>query len=125
MKSKYKWKAVYNDSAELSEAKDVGYHHIDRSKLRFFLLLDRETEDVKFRVEINDGQRLIWRRRYAIHSNGMQEIAHLVGKQITISNKNYQWIALIFEDDGRIEFFDKYDKDNPFLNEIELFEYEQ
>jgi hypothetical protein len=124
-KSKFSWKAEYINGDILSEAKDIGYHHIDRSKLCFFSLEDRETKETKLKIEILPDQNLIWRRRYAVHSNGKQEIAHLVGKQINKDGKNYQWLALLFESDGRVEFFDKFNANNIFLNEVVLLDFEK
>lgn len=117
-----KWKAIYNNGTELNEAPSVGYHEIDRTQLRFFQLLDNDT--IKINVEFTGTERLIWRRRVAIHSNRPQEVVHIVGKQTTVNGENHQWIALLFESDGRVEFFDRFNPNHPFLREVKLLEYE-
>jgi hypothetical protein len=124
MLPKYRWQAVYKNGDITTESKVSSYEDIDRSNLRFFQIIDPETTDIKLKIEILEHQSLIWRRRYSISTNGKKEIAHLVGKQTNQDGKNYQWIALLFESDGRVEFFDKFNPNSPFLNEMELFDFE-
>ncbi len=114
------WKATYDNGETIQqEPNKVGYNDIDRDRLRVFELFDIETGQTKLKIKFEKGQRLIWRRREAMTTSGKMTIVHLVGKQETVKGKNIQGLALLYED-GAVEFFEKFNREHPWLRPIEL-----
>jgi|SRR6266849_1935481 len=101
------WKAIYNDntfyeSSDTPGAKD--YDKIDRSKLSAFEIFDSDTKKLIYRLVLEPGQRLIYRKRgwqdfYT--SEKLLEI-YMVGWQQTVNGRNIQSISHIFPD-GHVE----------------------
>ena len=111
-----KWKAVYLDGKSLNqynEDKSVNkYTDIDRTILKFFELYDRDK--LILRVHLDEGKRLIYRRRVALSMDGkITEVIYLVGWQKTIGKENVQSISYIFED-GHIEIAGAWKEDKWF-----------
>jgi len=98
------WKAIYSDGKSLNqynEGKTSKYTDIDRNLLQFFELYNGDK--LIFRVHLDDGKRLIFRKRVSQEMNsGNKKNVYLVGWQKKIGGENVQSIAYIFED-GRIE----------------------
>ncbi|MCP6727577.1 MAG: hypothetical protein KJI69_06215 [Patescibacteria group bacterium] len=97
------WKAVYPEGC-LNQYNEDGsvnkYTDIDRSKLHSFEL--HKGEQLIFRLILEEGQRLIFRRRVAQNLKGDKFVVYLVGWQKTIGGENIQSISYVFED-GHIE----------------------
>lgn len=101
------WKAVYTDGTELPQYNADGsenkYVDIDRSKLVRFALLQVNSDKPVVVLHLDQGQRLICRRRVAKHfSQDLkpqgEEVVWLVGWQQKINGRNSQMICFVFED---------------------------
>jgi hypothetical protein len=99
------WQCVYTDNTVLNQYNEDGtensYTDIDRSKLSEFRLFD-EAGELKFSLVLDEGQRLIYRRRvFKTLNNGddnSEVVVYLVGWQDTVNGKNVQAISYIRED---------------------------
>lgn len=114
--SQYSFRAHYNDGSYQERG---NYADIDRDRLVAFELFDINTDNTALKMVFLPGQKLIWRKRHELKSTGEEKIVHLIGKQENRGGKNYQSLALLF-DDGHTEFFDKFDPRHPFLREVQL-----
>jgi len=99
------WKAVYKNGESLNQYNEDGrankYTDIDRAILKFFEIY--KENKLIFKVHLEEGQKLIFRRRVAQQVfSGSKISVYLVGWQKNIKGENVQSIAYIFED-GRIE----------------------
>jgi len=124
----YWWRATYDNGETFTLQPGSTYnqyHNIDRTRLRVFELFNHDTGEVKVKLNFLPGQRLIWRTRHRLQVGGQDEVVHIVGKQMTVDGKNSQGIFLLFEKDGSVEFFDRYDAKHPFLQEVQLLPFEQ
>lgn len=124
---KFRFRAHYNDGSTLTEdptKEFANYSNINRHKLVMFELFNIENNQPVLKIKIDPGQRLIWRRRKAIEPGGDEKTVHIVGKQQTINGKNYQGIALLY-DDGTSEFFDKFNPKHPWLHPVILTDQEK
>ena len=116
------WKAIYLDGKTLNqynEDRSVNkYTDIDRSKIHSFELyknyerwkyywtsnweLSRTSfieKKLIFRLILEKGQRLIFRRRVAMNMQStIKEVIYLVGWQKNIKGENVQSISYVFED---------------------------
>lgn len=122
------WQAVYDDDSIFKAVHDDEtknkYANIDRFRLKRFELL--RNGKVFYKLFLNQGQRLIYRRRTLLHvgakpNNLGQEISrdvvYLVGYQYTTEGKNYVVLNYIYND-GTIEL------DNS-RNNLQLFDEER
>jgi hypothetical protein len=109
------WRATYDNGETIEKGK---YEDIDRERLRFFELLD-EDGNVRVKVKLEKGQRLIWRKRVELTPGEGEKVVHLVGKQETVEEKNVQGLCLLYED-GTMEFFEKFNKEHPWLRPVVL-----
>ena len=118
--------AYYGDKRiELGEQADgssFGYADIDRKELSAFALEKDEKEIVK--LHLDEGQRLIWRKRGYIFPGGGNCEIHLLGWQKTINGENVQSIAYVFED-GHIEMAGQFREDHPIFDKVELIDEEK
>jgi len=121
-----KWKAIYSDGKSLNqynEDKSVNkYTDIDRSKLSSFELY--KEDKLIFKLVLEEGQRLIFRRR--VSSNLQGEVIgaiYLVGWQKNINGKNTQSISYILED-GCIIMAGQWDEKSNFSYSPNLIEEE-
>lgn len=122
---RYAWKATYDDrTVVMWNAPGISYNDINRLKLRLFEIVSKESGETALKVELQPGDRLIWRNMTAISAGKGAEIVQLVGKQRTVNGKNVQWIALFFEKDKRVEFFDRFDEKHTFLQGVQLLPFE-
>lgn len=124
MPDRFRWRAVYTDGTTLDQVEPDGTKHgygdIDRTCLAFFELHDWEASHPVFRIRLDYGDRLIWRRRVDMTGGGTVECCHIVGKQNTINGKNRQWIAGVFESDGRMEYADRFKEGDPWFAPVQL-----
>ena len=98
----------------------MSYDKLNRLKLRLFEIVNKESGETALKIELQPGDRLIWRNMTALSAGKGAEIVQLVGKQRTVQGKNVQWIALFFERDKKVEFFDRFDQRHPFLYGVQL-----
>lgn len=117
MSKEITWQAVYVDGKTLSQKNEDGtenkYTDIDRSRLTFFNLY--EGTKLIFRLSLEDGRRLIYRRRVSanLYTGNIKQVVYLVGWQKTINGQNIQDIAYIFED-GHIELAGRWKGERTF-----------
>ena len=120
------WKAVYNDGTCLPQYNKDGsvnkYPDIDRSKLKYFELLDGDR--LLFRLHMEPGRRLIVRRRTIgnLFNKKDKKVIWMVGWQWNANGRNVQDIAWVFED-GHVELMGQF-KECPFNAPGKLLESE-
>jgi hypothetical protein len=126
-KPQYAWRATYDDGTVISWNSVVGfsYNDLNRAKLRVFEIVSKESGETALKVELEKGDRLIWRNMTTIATGKGAEIVQMVGKQRTIEGKNVQWVALFFEKDKKVEFFDRFDEKHTFLRGVKLLPFEE
>lgn len=123
------WIAVYNDETNLLQYNEDGtensYSDIDRSRLTEFHLLDREIDKTVYAIALDEGQRLIYRRRIATSGNNDHRwTITMVGWQQTIAGQNVQSIGWVFPDGGIIQT-GKFQSDHRLFYGIELLPFEE
>jgi hypothetical protein len=101
---KITWLAHYSD--ELlpqynADGSENTYKDIDRQRLTAFSLT--RDNGVIVRIHMDEGKRLIYRRRVEVKPGHTDRICHLVGWQQTIGEENTQSIVCVFEDNNTIE----------------------
>lgn len=109
------WRPFYNngDSPQLQS-----YNEIDRSRLRGFSLIDYASRPVLF-VSLQQSQRLIYRRRVSLRSDGAQTAYHLCGFQQNIAGRNYQAMCYAPESGvGGLIFAGRFREDNHLFNAV-------
>ncbi len=116
----------YNDGTKIELGKQAdgslfGYNNIDREKLSAFALVQDGKELLKLHIE--EGQRLIWRKREYIAIGKDKKVIHLLGWRKSVGYKDVQAIAYVF-DDGHIELAGAFRKDHPIFDEVKLTEQE-
>lgn len=122
---KYAWRATYNDGTVINwNTPGFSYSDINRDRLRLFELVSKESGESVLKIQVEPGDRLIWRNMTAIRPGGGVEIVQMVGKQRTMNGKNVQAIALFFERDRTVEMFDRFDPKHPFLRGVQLLPFE-
>ncbi|SNQ59538.1 hypothetical protein [Candidatus Methanoperedens nitratireducens] len=125
------WRAIYDDGTvidqfnETREPIEVSSEIIDRKKVKTFLIMQGQVP--VFRLELNEGQRLFYRRRTSISAGIEQtkdQICHIAGWQQNIQGEMKWRIAFIFED-GKIEIKDKFIEGHPWFYPIVLTDKEK
>lgn len=118
------WLAIYNDGTFLEQYTEDGtenkYADIDRTKLSEFRL-HRESGELVFSVQLEQDQRLIYRRRNTITIEDGEEIRalfYLVGWQMTVGDRNIQSLNLITEDGSMVVQVGKFREDHPLFAPI-------
>lgn len=121
MDSLYTFKATYDDGTFLVGTDDTPYESIDRARLRTFDLIRKDNhDDIKLRVHIAPGQRLVFRRRSRMSFSEKETHIYIVGKQETIDGRNVQRIAVLYNDTGAVELLDKYMETEPFSEPVPI-----
>jgi hypothetical protein len=103
----FNWKSIYTDGSSLSQYNDKGekngYENIDRTKLKAFAIFD--DDKLLFKLHLEPGQRLIYRRRNFINpldTGADADFFYMIGWQQKIGNINTQSINYVYPD-GHIE----------------------
>jgi len=115
--SNFFWKAIYNDGTELPQYdgdKVKKYTDIDRDKLIAFELLKSGDDIPIVKINLEQDQRLIYRRRCRINissSGRTDEAVYIIGWQRTIDGQNVQSILYV-DEDCKIEMIGKWSEDN-------------
>jgi len=95
------------------------YHRIDRKARALELWADmlrkRQTEREVFRMDLQEGQRLIWRKRVISGQYKDDQVWHLVGWQKTIKGENIQCIGYINEDTGQVRMAGEWQGDHVLM----------
>lgn len=120
------WVAIYEDGSKLeqfSEGKENKYKDIDRERLVRFDLIERATNKAVYSLYLQDGQRLIFRRRTLkpLDAKKPDVVIFLVGWQQTIlTNSGPRNITVInyFYPDGSVSL-------DGARNNLELLKHEQ
>ncbi len=94
------WQAQYNDGSGLSQFEEDGkenkYADIDRNRIDSFALY-LDDGRLAFRLWLDPGQRLIYRRRVEISTGCDPFAVYLCGWQRTIAGENVQSVAYVTE----------------------------
>lgn len=116
---KVEWKAIYTDGNALSQyngGKENKYTDIDRNRLDRFILFKDDIPKVV--IHLNNGKRLIYRRRVAMcvagGNAGNTEVVYFVGWQGKKQGITTQMICFLFED-GHIEITDRFYENHPWF----------
>jgi hypothetical protein len=103
----FNWKSIYSDGTFLNqyndEGKTNGYENIDRTRLKAFAIYD--DDKLLFKLHLEPGQRLIYRRRNFINPNDPKAEAvffYMIGWQQKTDGVNTQSINYVYPD-GHIE----------------------
>jgi hypothetical protein len=115
-------RAVYSDGTYLDLKKGVSYESIDRSKLTSFCLLKDDT--VIFQMVLQEGQRLIWRKRTILTQGQGEKVWHLIGWQKTIKGENIQCIGYVNEEDGYVLMAGEWQGEHALMGNVELLDFE-
>lgn len=107
------WKAIYRDGSCLEQFNSDGsenkYTAIRRNELSQFLVF--HGGEVLLVLHLDEGKRLIYRRRVAKYlmgpKAGTSEAVYLVGWQENRRGVNVQSLCFVFED-GHIEVLDRF-----------------
>lgn len=101
---KFRWVAYDNEGGSVSQVAASGqknsYEDLPLSNLKSFELWDWRLNQRVLLVNLNRGERLVWRRRIKTTGYGPEEVCHIVGK---IGKNGEKGILGIFESDGSIE----------------------
>lgn len=90
------------------------YDKIDLSQLSVFEIVSRDQTHVAVKLNILPEQRLIWRLR-KLHYGTSIVTAHIVGKQQTIDGTNKQGIIVFYENDGSMDFMERFSDNYSFF----------
>jgi hypothetical protein len=102
----FAWKAIYSDGTILPQYNEDGskngYENIDRTILKAFAIFD--DDKLLFKLHLEPGQRLIYRRRNFINPMNPSEtnFFYMIGWQQKIGGANTQAINYVYPD-GHIE----------------------
>jgi len=113
---------IYNDGEERrlgkqADGSTLKYENIDRSRVSAFCL--EKDGQVILKLYLEEGQRLIWRKREYQPVGGDIKTIHLLGWQKKVGGENLQAICYVFED-GHIEMAGRFRENHPVFDKIEL-----
>ncbi len=123
-----RWRAKYSDGTHLDQIDGTSvYPKINRNKLAAFDILDLDREEINdksqimFRMFLDKGQRLIYRKRVMqdIYNKDNKAIVYMVGYQEKIRGVNKQVINYIFED-GHVEQAGQWQGGEPAIKDYEV-----
>jgi hypothetical protein len=104
------------------------YHRIDRKARALELWADmlrkRQTEREVFRLDLQEGQRLIWRKRVISGQYKDDQVWHLIGWQKTIKGENIQCIGYVNEEDGYVLMAGEWQGEHVLMGNVELLDFE-
>lgn len=119
----YFWQATYEGGTQTT-SDDTPYEALNRRALRSFAIVDRESRAVPIHVQLEPGDRLIWRKREQMRTDGTVETAHLVCREHLRDGYSERFIKLLMQNDGRIIICGQYDPTDPWLIEPVLLDCE-
>lgn len=123
-----RWRARYTDGTYLDQVDGESvYPKIDRKILAAFDILDLDREEITdksqiiFRMFLEKGQRLIYRKRVLIDvgTSETKNIVYMVGYQEKIRGVNKQVINYVFED-GHVEQAGQWQGGEPSIKDYEV-----
>jgi len=124
------WIAVYGEDDYLFQFNDDGtengYSDIDRGRLKEFHIINKETKKHVFALALDEGQRLIYRKRIQVSGISGEKLweIYLVGWQQTVKGTNVQAISWIFPD-GSIIQTGRFQEDHGIFYSVELLDFEK
>lgn len=122
------WRAIYRDGTvvdQYDEKRDpieVSSEVIDHTQVKTFFIM-REVQVPVLTLHLDEGQKLIYRRRTSVTGDKSQ-MCHLAGWQQDVGIETVQSIAYVFED-GTIEMAGKFREDHPWFYSIVLTDAEK
>ncbi len=102
------WVANYTDGTQLrqfQDGKEMKYANIDRDRLIRFDMIDAQTEKAVYSMYLNEGKKLIFRRRTLKQIGKPDVVIFLVGYQITFMTNvgsKTETVINYFHPDGSI-----------------------
>jgi hypothetical protein len=124
----FAWKAFYRDGRTINQhqdGKELSYDNLDRDQIVGFGLFDKQTKQQVFKLHLDSGQKLIYRRRIWKHVGGGGEVCHLVGWRRNINGESVQAISYVFQSDGRIEMAGRFRESHPVFDSPVLRDFER
>ena len=120
----YSWRAIYSDGTVLEQTTPSGFvsaDDIDRRKVVSMSLLRNNIVIVT--LHLDQGQRLIYRKRVNKCIGAEDEVCHILGWRQTVDEKVIKSICYYFED-GRIELAGQFKEGHPWFYSPTLREFE-
>lgn len=116
------WTAIYNDGSILNQYNEDKtenkYVDIDRTRLSEFRLQRPKEGGLVFSLFLEDGQRLIYRKRTEMTMGGSAFAFYMVGWQMNINGKNIQSIAYVYESGSPVFMAGQFRDDHPLFYSI-------
>lgn len=130
-RSKIGWYVIYKDGTTVSSDEQTS-DKIDRKNISKFILVSKSDGRAIVTQRLEKGQKLIYRSRTAMRSQGVLDRIHILGWSIDSESlpSPIRHVAFVFESDGSVEMGDFIDKDSEHINEspwlypIELEDYD-
>jgi len=124
-----KEKQIEQNFQKVFNALEVMRHYrIDRKARALELWADmlrkRQTEREVFRLDLQEGQRLIWRKRIISGQYKDDQVWHLVGWQKTIKGENIQCIGYVNEDTSQVRMAGEWQGEHVLMGNVELLDFE-
>lgn len=99
------WRATLDDGTTIrqrdSEGNTHSYESLPFDRIRLFEIVYLATDEVALRVLVNEGERLVWRRRVEMKNGDLNEVCHIIAKKST----DNQWHVIgWFQRGGNVEF---------------------
>ena len=121
----YTWEATYRDGTIVKqhvEGQEISSEQIDRLKVGQISIKNGDVDI--FTLHIDEGKKLIYRRRTEMNSGGYVSVCHVVGWRQKIHDVYVQSIIYCFED-GKIEVAGDFIENHPWFYAPKLREFEQ
>lgn len=121
------WIAHYNDGTELKQYEGDAkraYEDIDRARLASFSVYRDNYARKLLTLHLEQGQRLIYRKRVFVKPGQGELEIYIIGQQQTIAGQNIQSIAYIFPDD-RIEIAGAWKEGHALFGKPQLLDIEK
>lgn len=100
---------------------NVPYHSIERDKVRFAQVADRDTDKVLYQISIAGDETFAYRRRTRMSLGHDKDVCHILAKYTPQGKK----IAFVFEETESIVVKDSFVESHGWFYPIELFDYEK
>jgi hypothetical protein len=88
------------------------------------MMRSKKTERIVFTLQLQEGQRLIWRKRVISGQFQDDQVWHLVGWQKTVGGENIQCISYFREDDGVVIMAGQWEGEHVLLGDVQLLDFE-
>lgn len=127
---KVSWFAEYADGTRFPaigpDGAERSYDNLpDRDAIRVFCLFDLESKAPVFTLHLDEGQRLIYRRRVFKNVGGGENVFYLVGWRRNIGGESVQSIAYVHEATGYVQLAGKFREKHPLFDSPVLRDFEK